>query len=510
VGGLPKAPIEPGTVRAGGENDSARELRRGAKVTLAAYVVRIAHPPLMIAVTRTYGAAHWGEVAIGLGLSTVLLRLGAFGLDRSMLYWVARHAASGVVPGLGAAIRWVGAFSVFLSVAFLIGLRAAYGADPRAEVWSILVLGFVPLAVSEMLLQACTGLRRLEVQLIVRDIIGAFAFLLFGLLLYWAGLQSTGLAWSYVLSQWLGLAVAAFYFHRLFRGVRKSAPGQRGIPAELRRYALPLWPSEVLNASFARVGELVVGAYAGAAAAGVYDVVRQIGNTVRSIRGSFDGIVTSVVASLRTDGDDSAVDEQLSYATLLVLTVQTPIALALALFADWLIPLFGKDFHISTAAVAVLCAASVVGGATSMAAMVINGLGRSRVYLGYVGVSFVVQLVLLITLTPPYGVDGAVWAVSVGSVVQGALAVVLLRRVTGRIGLNRQAAKGILRMLAAVLAGIVVAKMASEALEVWFASAEVAELTGRSLGYLVFLAIHLPLFMRVYRAKKRVDETGAA
>jgi O-antigen/teichoic acid export membrane protein len=119
VGGPPKIPIEPETVTAGRDNDPARELRRGAKVNLAAYVVRIAHPPLMIAVTRTYGAAHWGEVAIGLGLSTVLLRLGAFGLDRSMLYWVARHAASGVVPGLGAAIRWVGIFSVFLTAVFL-------------------------------------------------------------------------------------------------------------------------------------------------------------------------------------------------------------------------------------------------------------------------------------------------------------------------------------------------------------------------------------------------------
>jgi len=497
-------------VTTGRDTDSARELRRGAKVNLAAYVVRIAHPPLMIAVTRTYGAAHWGEVAIGLGLSTVLLRMGAFGLDRSMLYWVARHAASGVVPGLGAAIRWVGIFSVFLTAAFLAGLHIAYGDDPRAEVWSILVLGFVPLAVSEMLLQACTGLRRLEVQLIVRDLIGAFAFLVFGLALHWAGYQSTGLAWAYVLSQWLGLAVAAFYFQRLFRGVRKSVPGQHGIPAELRRYALPLWPSEVLNASFARVGELVVGAYAGTAAARVYDVARQIGNTVRSIRGSFDGIVTSVVASLRTDVHDSAVDDQLSYATLLVLTVQTPVALALALFADWLIPLFGSDFYISSAAVAVLCTASVVGGATSMAAMVINGLGRSRVYLGYVGASFVVQLVLLIALTPPYGVDGAVWAVSLGSVVQGVLALVLQRRVTGRIGLNRQAANGILRMLAAVLAGIVVAMMASEVLKGWFASAEIAEIAGRVLGYLVFLAIHLPLFMQVYRAKRHVNEMGAA
>lgn len=509
MGAPPNTPVGRRTVTAGRDNASAHELRRGARVNLAAYVVRVAHPPLMILVTRAYGAAPWGEVAIGLGLSTVLLRMGAFGLDRSMLYWVARHAASGVVPGLGAAIRWVGAFSVFLSAAFLVGLQTAYGDDPRADVWSILVLGFVPLAVSEMLLQACTGLRHLEVQLIVRDLIGAFAFLVFGLLLHWAGYQSTGLAWAYVLSQWLGLAIAAFYFRGLFRGVQKSVPGQRGIPAELRRYALPLWPSEVLNASFARVGELVVGAYAGPASAGVYDVVRQIGNTVRSIRGSFDGIVTSVVASLRTDRHDSAVDDQLSYATLLVLTVQTPVALALALFADWLIPLFGEDFHISTAAVAVLCGASVVGGATSMAAMVINGLGRSRVYLGYVGASFIVQLLLLITLTPPYGVDGAVWAVSLGSVVQGGLALVLQRLVTGRIGLNRGAADGILRMLVAVLAGIAVATISSVAVERWFASAEVAQILGRSLGYLVFLAIHLPLFIQVYWTQRRAKETEA-
>lgn len=494
---------------AGRDNESAYELRRGARVTLAAYVIRIAHPPLMIAVTRTYGAARWGEVAIGLGLSTVLLRVGAFGLDRSMLYWVARHAASGFVPGLGASIRWVGIFSVFLTAAFLAGLQVAYPGDPRVDVWSILVLGFVPLAISEMLLQACTGLRRLEVQVIVREVVGAFAFLVFGLSLHWLGYQSTGLAWAYVLSQWLGLAVAALYFRRLFRGVGKSAPGERGIPVELRRYALPLWPSEVLNASFARVGELVTGAYAGAAAAGVYDVVRQIGNSVRSIRGGFDGIVTSVVASLRTDRHDTAVDAQLSYATLLVLTVQVPIALALTLFADWLIPLFGPDFRITTAAVAVLCMASVVSGATSMAAMVINGLGRSRVYLGYVGASFVVQVLLLVTLTPSYGVDGAVWAVSVGIVVQGVLAIVLQRLVTGRIGLNRSAAEGILRMLGAVIAGIVVAKIASNVLEGWVASAEVGELAGRSLGYLVFLAIHVPLFAQVYRARKFPNERVA-
>jgi len=411
----------------------ARDLRRGLRLHLLGYVLRLLYPLLTGIVVVLYGRREFGLFVTAQAGLLVMLRICLAGLDKAVLWWVPRQPSGEERRGLAGAFLWV-LFAGTLSAAAA-GLAApwlaAWSGDPGAATplrW--MALGLVPMAGMELLVHACLGRRRLEAQVFVKEGLGAAALPAAAVLLWLAGFRAGGLAWSFVLSNLAALAGAAWLFHRSFPAAAPPGAG-RSLPLPLVRYALPMGLMELLNSALLRLDVLLLAALTDPATVGVWGVVVQVGNAVRSVRSGFDPLVLAIVSQIHVRPDPARLRAAFSRATVLVLATQAPIYAFLLAFLPWLLPLLGEGYGAAATPVLVLCAFWVLHGAFGLHGLIVLGYGRSGLAAANVGATLVAETLLLLLLVPPFGLVGAALAVGLAFTAQNVLWTWQSRRLTG-------------------------------------------------------------------------------
>lgn len=411
----------------------ARDLRRGTRINLLGYGLRLLYPLLTGVVVVLYGRREFGLFVAAQAALLVALRVCLAGFDKAILWWVPRQPPGQERHGLAAALLWVLCASTLAAAAvaaFGAPTLAAWSGDPAAAAplrW--MTLGLVPLALMELLVHACLGRRRLEAQVLVKEGLGAAALPAAAVLLWFAGARQNGLAWSFTLANLAALGGAAWLFHRSFPA--PSVAVSRALPGPLVRYALPMGLMELLNSALLRLDVLVLAALTDPATVGVWGVVVQVGNAVRSVRSGFDPLVLAIVSQIHARPDPARLRAAFSRATALVLATQAPIYAFLVAFVPWLLPLLGEGYAAAATPVLVLCAFWVLHGAFGLHGLIVLGYGRSGLAAANVGATLVVETLLLLLLVPPLGLAGAALAVGLAFTIQNVLWTWQARRLTG-------------------------------------------------------------------------------
>lgn len=419
---------------AGDQERDARDLRRGSRINLLGYALRLAYPLLTGVTVALYGPHQFGLFVTAQAALLVTLRVCLAGLDKAVLWWVPRQPAGQERRGLAGALLWVLAATTGAAAAiatFGAPWLAAWSGDPAAATplrW--MALGLVPMALMELLVQACLGRRRLEAQVFVKEGLGAAALPAAAALLYLAGFRETGLAASFVLANLAALAGAAWLFRRAFPAPA-PADARWAVPRPLLHYALPMGLMEILNSALLRLDVLVVAALTDPATVGVWGVVVQLGNAVRSVRAAFDPLVLAIVSQIHVRPDAARLRAAFSRATALVLATQAPIYAFLIAFVPWLLPLLGPGYDAATGPVLVLCAFWVLHGAFGLHGLIVLGYGRSGLAAANVGATLAAESLLLLALVPPFGLVGAALGVGLAFTLQNALWTWQARRLTG-------------------------------------------------------------------------------
>lgn len=476
----------------------ARDLRRGATANVLGYALRGLHPVMLALATQVYGVALWGIYVAGEAAVRIALRACLLGYSRGLAYWVPIEKDGQPLTGVRGALITVGT----LTVAFCL-LMAAFGATVLAGWWNasdaapalvIMSAGIVPAALNELLIHATVGRRRMDVQVIASDVVPPFATVGSALVLHAFGVRATGLAWAFVIGHSAGLAVSAYAFRRIFAGTLLAREWRP--PAELRRYARPLWGSDMLYTFTMRLDTLVLAAFADPLSVGVYGVVTQFGNTVRSIRVSFDSMVVAMVSGVSKGGAQRAgrrLAEGFSYATTLVLLTQLPVVAFMLAFSGWLLPLFGEGFEQGETAVTIVCVFWALNGFLGLSGQVVNGVGGSRATLASMIATLLIGLPLLLILVPQYGVEGAAVGVGLALTAQGLIQVVQMRQLTGAWNYNHQVAT------VATWSAISFASMAGAT---WGLGRIADDAVARVGGFAVFLLVFAPLAVQKWRAQR--------
>ncbi len=468
--------------------DDARVLGRSAAIHLAGLVVRWIHPVLLALTTRAYGATRWGVYGAGLALSWIGLRLIVLGDDRALLWWIPKiRSREGTIRGLRPILKRIAWRSV------VGGLAAWWLISPLAKLWEmtafvdtlhLMACGMALMPMTEACLQGTVAHRTMKYDVAIRVLLVPLTFMGLALAYAVAGNTTTGLGWSFVWSNALGLVASAWAFHRCLKASRSEALSAQEqakehegdevrthlslsrahrarrtrtmsltkantVPAEFDRYARSLGFAELCNTALRRSDKLILAFVASPAIVGIYDVVTQFGSTLLGIRSGFDGIVTTVVAGAdnakkqNVEGRDAPglrprVVRSLSHATSLVLLCQLPIAAFFITFAEPLLELFGEGFREGAAATRILCIATVFAGAAGLAGQVVNGLGRSRWSLRASAATLVLQTVLLLALAP-LGLAAAAVAIGVSLLFLGIVQVRQASRLLGTFPYDRSA-----------------------------------------------------------------------
>jgi O-antigen/teichoic acid export membrane protein len=435
-----------------GVRDDARALNRALGVQVLGYALKAGLPFLLAFATRTYGVAQWG---VFVGVQTIVMmavRLGLFGLDKATLWWVGAHDPREMHRALVPAAALAGVLSTCLSALIALAGRLVLERWSGASVEQlpallITLLGLPLMAVTEVMLNASMGQRKMGLQVAIRDTMVPALWLGSALVFHALGVVETGLCWAFVLSHGAGLlAASALLFGR--RAARAGAIALRP-PPELLRYAFPLWLSEIANTTLLRVDALSLVALTDPFTVGVWGVMTQFGNAMRSIRRAFDPILIAVTARISKAHDHERLAHALSYATQLVSLTQFPVFVFLLLFAGKLLPLYGSGFERGTTALVVLCAFWMVSGAVSLPGVVLAGYGHARLALLVTLIGIAVQVPLLFLLVPSYGLVGAACAVGIANLVQQAVQLWQLRVRLGGWPYNERAGRSSLPTLVA-------------------------------------------------------------
>jgi len=428
----------------------ARDLRRGLAVNIGGYVLKAAYSAFVLAAILLYGEREFGIFTVAQAGILIVARACMMGIDKAVLWWVPRQDPSNERRGLAPALIAVGAACSLASLAvatFLAPLIAGWSGQPEAASglrW--MALGLVPFALTEVLVSACLGKRRMAVQVVVREAVVSVAMLAAAVAFHLLGLGALGLPLAFVAANCAGLIAAALAFRRVFAGSRWPARELRP-PRALTRYALPMWGSELLTALLLRMDVLALGVLSDPATVGIYGAVLQVGNVLRSVRRAFDPIVLAIVSRIGARHDRVRLTAGISHATVLAVAAQLPIYAFLLAFTPWIMPLLGEGFAAAVPAVLILAGFFLVSGVIGLTGLIVNGYGRSDLALANVAATIAVEALLLWLLVPRFGLEGAALAAGAGCVFQNLLQAIEARAITGGWSYDRSVLRVLLLAL---------------------------------------------------------------
>lgn len=477
----------------------AGDLRRSLRFNLIGYVVKFAHPFLLIVVIALYGPGPFGVFSLVQAVLMVLLRLALLGLDKGLLWWIPRQVPADERLGLRAVLAISAATSAALALATALALApliAAWAGHPEITTslrW--MAAGLVPMAMLEVLCQAAVGKRHIEAHVIAKEGVVSLVMVLAALLLYALGLAETGLALAFFASYAAGLMAVLWVFRRAFAGSSWQGPAWR-LPPALWRYSWPMWLSELAQALFVRLDVFVLAALTDEVAVGIFSGALQYASNVTAIRVSFDPMVMAMVSQIGHANDQGRLRRGFAHAWIMVATLQVPLVAFMVAGAAWIVPLLGESFAVAVRPALILIGLYSVHGLFGLNQHIVSGFGHSRLTFVNMLLAIASGIALLVLLIPGGGVDGAAWGIGLTYVLLNVLWAVEARVITGGWHYERSIAAvlGLTAMAAAAMAG------AWFGLSALIGAGVAADLVARLGGLAAFAAVFAPGMLALRRS----------
>src|SRR5919106_520986 len=410
---------------------SLRTLARGSVITLAGMISNgVLNLVLLLAVTRGLHALGAGLFFQVVALFTILTSIAELGAAPGLVRTIARYRALGRpqdIRSVLAVALWpvVVAGAVLAAAVFALAPQLAdILGVPRAEGVGYLrmLAPFLPLAAASSVSLSATrgfgtmvpyvsveniGKPALRPALVVLAIASGF------------GTLAVALAWAFPIAIAFPIAVIALV--ALLRRTEQEALSLerttpiRDLASEFWRFAAPRGLATVFHVAITWLDVLLIGALRSAAEAGVYSAVsRLVLFGVFAIEAVRLAIAPQISGLLARHERDAA---QMVYrvGTWWLMALSWPLYLALAVFAPFVLKMFGPGFSAGETPLLILSLAMLFGVGTGNVTVVLLMGGKSVWNLANTIVALAVNVTLNLILIPRFGMNGAAvaWAVSI-------------------------------------------------------------------------------------------------
>lgn len=391
-------------------------------------------------VSNGIGAAGSGEFFRLMALFAIAISLVTFGADTGLVRTISAQRALGrygllpqlirygLVPSLVTSVFLIAGVYVY---SFLVPMAPEYQAAMRVSSAFVLIA-----ALMTVFFGALRGLHRVVTFTVLQNVLlPTLRFAAVGLVVLFSG-QLMDLVYAWTVPVAITAIVALWLLERAFPNEEhmELLPSEDS-PEETFRsfwsFSSARGVATVVETILEWIDVLVVTAFLGAAAGGVYGAVNRcvrvgtmIEHTGRVVTGP------SISAALATRQLDRARDIFLS--TTRVLTAMSwPFYLSLAFFGPVLLHFFGKGFESGAGILWVICPAAMLSMSAGGVQSVLLMSGKSRWQLLNKLSSLVVAVVLNFTLVPVWGLYGAVTAWSSALLIDTFLASYQVFRLVG-------------------------------------------------------------------------------
>jgi O-antigen/teichoic acid export membrane protein len=376
-----------------------------------------------VLLARLYGRAVFGSYQATSAILELLTRGGTGGADKGMLRDVAAHRAAGEtesvrgVIGTGLRLCLIISGSAALLLLIAAGPLARLMREPALET-SLRIMAPAAIVTGCMwiLVQASLSAKVTRPNFYVRGLGEPVLFLSAGLGAALFGRSLATLAVAHVVAATATLLLAIVVVGRVFgRGeLRRSLrmPWTRGF----LRFSLPLGAGDLLNAVLQRADLILLTAFVGTSAAGVYAAAEFITRVIASARSVFDSVAAPVFSEALHLGQRERLRQNLILMVRWVVSVAAPITVTVVVIRRDFLALYGAGFQEGATALVVLALSHFVNVSFGLSGWILVGAGRSPLLLKNNIVVAAVNIALGFVLIPRLGLLGTAFA-QLGSVV---------------------------------------------------------------------------------------------
>lgn len=364
---------------------------------------------------RLLGATQYGMYNLALTALTLAAALAAFGLDTTMVRYVATFRRRGDEARLWGTIQIGLGISLGLSVLLGIGLYAL--AHPIAVelfnepgIVSLLQLAslVVPFLVLNTVAAAITeGFKKMQYATMARDVVQPALRLILIVALVLLGASAIGALAVYGVAVAVSGGLLLFLLHkRLFALRRPLGTAQRETKAILG-FSLPVFLSDLMMTFRENIQVLLLGALNTVSSVGIFAVANQVNMVGSMFQSAIATASRPIIAELHDKGDWPQMARMYQTTTKWTVSANLPIFLTLVLFPTEILSIFGKSFVTGSAALVLLACAIMINIGTGQCGLILDMTGRT----GWKLTNAIIRLVLSIgssaLLIPPYGIVGA-------------------------------------------------------------------------------------------------------
>jgi O-antigen/teichoic acid export membrane protein len=185
-----------------------------------------------------------------------------------------------------------------------------------------------------------------------------------------------------------------------------------------------------------RTDTLMLGAMNGVEAVGIYTVASRGAQLILLIQIAVNAALAPTIAGLYAAGKMRRLQSVITKSARGVLLISMLIAIALILFGNQFLTLFGPEFILGYSSLAILAGGCVVNAATGAVGLVLMMTRHERDAAVGVGSGVALNVVLNALLIPQWGAEGAATASSLSMIARNLLMVLLVYR---RLGIHSTA-----------------------------------------------------------------------
>ena len=394
-----------------------------------------------IIVARMLGAEGSGVYYLAMSVAIIAATVGRVGFDNTVVRFVALHASvqewGAVRKVYRTAMNVVAAASLVISVILFLGawwIANSLFDKPYMEIpLRLVALSVLPLSFAMIQAESLRGLKSIRSSQGIKTVLTSLGtlLLLYPLSHMWG---TNGAVASFVVATVATSFIAWFLWKRAWKSrCGMSIDLQNGYlkQEELFRSSWPLFGVALTGLVIQQAATIFLGVWGGAEDVGVFNVANRVASLLLFPLIAMISILTPKFAAMHKQGDMKALAGLAQSSSKMLTFFALPVALLVALKAEWILSLFGSEFKDGTTILIILLVGVVINTATGAVAELLMMSGHEKIVSGGVAISAIATLVLCLALIPKYGQIGAAIALTCGMGLQNLIMMVGVKRMLG-------------------------------------------------------------------------------
>ncbi len=411
-------------------SSSLRRMTWGASVVFAGRFLSKLLGYLYILIAARLGAEDYGMLTIGFSIVSLTAIFSFLGLENAILRYIPYFKAKkdkasikGIVflcikVGLITTILFtliLLLFSKQIAVLFFHNIKLT----PIIKIFSFTIL---PLSFITFFAAVFSSLQRIDYDIGIREVGEKLFRGLLTLLLVYLGFGVFGAAVSYIFSTFLMLGVCVYLMQKKVFPIFKANQKIKYHNKELFLYSLPLLFSVLLNYSVYSVGTLFLGYFKTASQVGIFNVALPTVNLVVTVPFAITALFVPIVTNLFARKKIDFIKQIYKTTSRWIFLINFPLFLLMVLFSKPIIKiLFGENYIAGASALSILAFGYLLYSLTYANLQIMVIIKKTRLYFLITFIFTIANIALSFLLIPPYGVNGAAFAISFSYIISSLL-----------------------------------------------------------------------------------------